>query len=370
MRNRSILMLAVATASSLSISRGLAQAPSSRRAQTPLPPPALHHIHLNSINPERSLEWYSQYWPTGQKTSYAGFPAFSDERGFYVLYTKVADQAPGAFDRTAQRTVPQSAFWTFGSTFQDIRALRARISRLDPNQFELVTLYGGSEGEQTATDSRDLPADGQLMTRSEIRKQTEQSSSPVPPRGGGFGYLVDPDGVLVEILPGRTDDFKSHTHLFSERPLCAANWHVEHLGARAGEPSITPSRFLTGSSLVEGKWTPCDLPVGEPTYPTYMKQGQLRIPAGTATIANLEWLWYPRQCQAGRCGPGNDRPLVRSRGQVVDHLGLAYPDLDKVIAHLKAAGIPIVQGPYKFGDTRAVLVEDPDGMSFELIEVK
>lgn len=32
------------------------------------------------------------------------------------------------------------------------------------------------------------------------------------------------------------------------------------------------------------------------------------------------------------------------------------------------AGIPILEGPYAFGDTRAVLMEDLDGLAIELIE--
>jgi hypothetical protein len=55
---------------------------------------------------------------------------------------------------------------------------------------------------------------------------------------------------------------------------------------------------------------------------------------------------------------------------VVDHIGLSYPSLDPVIARLKATGVRILEGPYKFADTRAVLIEDPDGLAFELIEGK
>jgi catechol-2,3-dioxygenase len=55
---------------------------------------------------------------------------------------------------------------------------------------------------------------------------------------------------------------------------------------------------------------------------------------------------------------------------VVDHLGLTYPDLNAVIAHLKSKNVPILQGPYTLGDTRAVLIEDPDGLALELIEAR
>ena len=53
----------------------------------------------------------------------------------------------------------------------------------------------------------------------------------------------------------------------------------------------------------------------------------------------------------------------------MDHVGLAYPDLDVVIAHLAAQGVPIVDGPYPFGETRAILIEDLDGLALELIEM-
>jgi catechol 2,3-dioxygenase-like lactoylglutathione lyase family enzyme len=334
----------------------------------PLPMPKFHHIRINSVDPEKSLAWYAQYWPSGKKTTYAGFPAFTDDKGFYLLYQKVSKQAPGAFDRAAQRSVPQSAFWTFGSTFAgpDLTAFRERISKLDPKQFQLVTLYGGPEGKQTALHSTALPSGGQLLTGTAIK---EQAAKNAPAQTGGldFGYLVDPDGMLVEVTSGNAEGFRAHTHFWGEKPLCTANWHVEHLGATF---PATRNAFDNGLKFENGKWDPCDVPVGEITFPTYMQRGQLRIPAGNARVADASWLWYPRQCRAGRCGPGNDQPLARSRGQVVDRIGIAYPDLNAVIAHLKATKVPIVEGPYKFGDTRAVLIEDPDGLAFELIEAK
>jgi hypothetical protein len=40
------------------------------------------------------------------------------------------------------------------------------------------------------------------------------------------------------------------------------------------------------------------------------------------------------------------------------------------VAHLKSKNIPILEGPYKLGDTRAILIEDLDGLALELLEVK
>jgi hypothetical protein len=39
------------------------------------------------------------------------------------------------------------------------------------------------------------------------------------------------------------------------------------------------------------------------------------------------------------------------------------------MARLKVTNVPM-QGPYKFGDTRAIMIEDPDGLGLELIEMK
>ena len=74
-----------------------------------LPLPNLHHVHINSVAPERSLAWYEKFWPTGQTTTFAGFPAFADGTGRYLLYTQVEAQAPGAYDKVLRRSVPQSA---------------------------------------------------------------------------------------------------------------------------------------------------------------------------------------------------------------------------------------------------------------------
>ena len=120
-----------------------------------------------------------------------------DEKGFYLLYTKVAKQAPGAFDRAAQRSVPQSAFWTFGTTFAgpDTKAFRDRIAKLDPKQFELVTLYGGPEGKQTATHALALPVGDQLATASTIKQQQaqrEKEARPAPTSGLDFALCRRP----------------------------------------------------------------------------------------------------------------------------------------------------------------------------------
>ena len=68
----------------------------------------------------------------------------------------------------------------------------------------------------------------------ELEDLAELLGSRLPPaqRSGNqdFGYLVDPDGMLVEFNSAMEDHFWSHNHFWHEQPLCAANWYVDHLG--------------------------------------------------------------------------------------------------------------------------------------------
>jgi hypothetical protein len=353
-------------AASWSAARTGGQSPSP--ADAPLPMPRFHHIHLNSVDPERSLAWYETYWPRGRRTTYAGFPAFHDD--IYLLYTRVDRQAPGAFDRKLQRSVPQSAFWTFGSTFTDTAALHARLKALGSKDFEFLPVYTGPDDDVGVERSSQGPYGDELLTLTQLRERAARESREprTGPRPGNqdFGYLVDPDGMLVEFNLGPRENFWGHHHYWHEQPLCAANWYVEHLGFQL-PPVRDPA---TGEMVPRPLHEPCGVPIGEVSYPSFIRAGQLRIPIGTVRFANGGFSWYTRQCRFGRCGPGNDAPLSPSRGQVVDHIALAYPDLDAVIAHLKAKKVRILEGPYMLGDSRAVLIEDLDRLAVELVEEK
>lgn len=364
MRISCVLVTAGAVAA-LALS-GVLPAPSLRAQQAaPLPAPRFHHIRLNAVDPARSLEWYSTYWPRGKKTTWAGMPAFHDD--IYLLYTKVAKQAPGGFDRKLQRSVPQSAFWTFGSTVKDSVELFNRLSKRG-RDFEFLPVYTGPEDDKGVLHSALGPYGDQLLTLTQLRERAAKGEKPQGVTSNqDFGYLVDPDGVLVEFNKGPEENFWGHSHFWHEQPLCAANWYVRHLGMQFA-PRRDPA---TGQTVAQpGPFSPCDVPIGEVSYPSFIRSGQLRIPIGSVRFDNGGWSWYTRQCRFGRCGAGNDQPLSKSKGQVIDTIGLAYPDLNPVIAHLKATGVPILKGPYPLADTRAILIEDLDGLSLELVEVK
>ena len=331
--------------------------------------PSFHHIHVNSVDPERALDWWSTFWPAGERTTVAGMPAFAAD-GVYLLYTEVETQAPGAFDPERRQSIPQSPFWTTGPSTDGL-ALYERLTALDPagERFSFLPVYTGPDDTEGVPRSGLAPFGDQLLTVAEMAERAaREGANPVRDRASGqdFGYLVDPDGILVEFNGNaETEDlFYGHTHFWHEQPLCAANWYVEHLGM-ALPPRRDPE---TGALTPRELHDPCDVEIGDVSYASFLPMGQLRRPIANVRLANAGWMWYPRQCRDGRCGPELDRPLVPSRGQVVDHVAITYPDLDPVLARLGARGVPILEGPYPFGESRAVLIEDLDGMAIEIIE--
>jgi hypothetical protein len=151
-----------------------------------------------------------------------------------------------------------------------------------------------------------------------------------------------PDGALVEINTSQTRAF-IHVHLYSDAPLCAAEWYVKHLGA-------------TSRAQRSG---PCEVPFAAPSEPL----GVIRSPAATVRFGEISLIIYPRQ------RPG---PLVSPRGHVVDHIALAVPDLAAALDRLRKAGVKVLEEPHQFGDSksRAAMIEGPDAIAIELVEMK
>jgi catechol 2,3-dioxygenase-like lactoylglutathione lyase family enzyme len=110
------------------------------------------------------------------------------------------------------------------------------------------------------------------------------------------------------------------------------------------------------------------VPYGEAGWPSLEQIGTIRAPSGGVRYANGSMSWYPRQCVSDRCG--RDQPLVPSRGQALDHVAFTVEGFETLLARLRRDGVKILLEPYAFGNTRAFMVEDPDGLAIELIEAR
>jgi predicted enzyme related to lactoylglutathione lyase len=252
-----------------------------------------HHVHLNSVAPSKALDFYTRTFDVTKKSAVAGMEAVQSE-SMYLLFNKVT-KAPA--------TAPDSAIWHFG--------------------------WG----------STDMEADYQKHLAEGIAFQT-----PITRLGSGtlFAYMKAPDGALVEINTSQTRAF-IHVHLYSDAPLCAAEWYQKHLGALS-----RASAQRTG---------PCEVPFAAPSEPL----GVIRSPATSVRIGEISLIIYPRQ------RPG---PLVSTRGHVVDHIGVSYPDVAVALERLRKSGVKVLEELHRFGNdnSRAAMIEGPDSIAIELVE--
>ena len=346
MRTRSLAaVLAIPLCVGIAMPRSARAQANSRGAM-----PQLHHVGLNSVDPERAIAWYLKVWPSARRTEVADLPGVAGD--MLLLFTKVDHPPPGAWRDDLHRSEPQSAFWHIGA-MTNTTDVAARLQAVGITH---LPLFISPENARTVWRSGLAPYSGTL-TASQLL-----TAPPASPRDGGFSYLVAPDGVLFELTggPGTRDSF-SHMHFFHEKPQCAANWYVEQLGME-----LPPVRDSSGTESPRKRWDPCDAPYGEAGWPSLEPIGTIRAPSGGVRFGNGSMSWYPRQCVGARCG--RDQPLVPSRGQALDHVAFTVNDFDALLLRLRRAGVKILEEPYDFGGRRAFMIEDPDGLAIELIE--
>jgi catechol 2,3-dioxygenase-like lactoylglutathione lyase family enzyme len=303
--------------------------------------PGFHHLHLNSVDPDRAIEFYLRHFPTSAKTTWGGLPALAAPNDVLVLFTKVATPPP---------TSPQTALWHFGWHVPDTRAsLEAFRSRPD---LELLPLYTTDEGGSVFVSSDSWPSNGPTpgLTKAQIAEAKAQGVQPT--RKGGFGYMRGPDDALVEYAGNHPAERFNHVHMFQEDPFCAQLWYQTHLNAPvyAGRTSRTPLMEAT-----------CTVPRGpDRSWPALEVGGMFRSPSAAVVFGDVALPWYMRQ---------GDQPLASSRGHLYDHIALSVRDLDAWIAKLRGEGVRFLETPYKLGATRAVMIEGPSREALELVEV-
>ena len=265
---------------------------SAGRTQDSPSPAAFHHVHLNSIDAAKAAEFYTRTFEVTKKTTLAGLDAVQSEN-MYLLFNNV---------RIAPPTAPDSAIWHFGWGSTDMEA-----------------------------DYKKHLAEGVTFHTPMTRLAS----------GTLFAYMKGPDGALVEINTSQTRAF-IHVHLYSDAPLCAAEWYQKNLGAMS---RATAQR--TG---------PCEVPFAAPSEPL----GVIRSPATTVRIGDVNLIIYPRQ------RPG---PLVGTRGHVVDHIAVSYPDVAAALERLRKSGVKVIEELHRFGkgNVQAAMIEGPDSIAIELV---
>jgi hypothetical protein len=131
-------------------------------------------------------------------------------------------------------------------------------------------------------------------------------------------------------------------------------WYVTHLGAR-----MPQGRGGAAAAPAEGGDCHTKL-YAPPTWPSFAKTGFVRDPAGGVNIDDISISIRP--------WPGGG--LVSTRGKLVDHWAVSTADLDATVARLKRENVKFLEEIHPWGSSRAAMIEGPDRIAIEIVEVK
>ncbi len=302
-------------------------------------PMHVHHVHLNSVNPTAAAAYYPKpFAASATKTTFNGFEAVKTGN-VYLLFTKVGTPP------LTELTGPQTSVWHFGWNTPDSRKYNERFRAMG---LEIAQMWDAADGKLVDMSSDTLPG---LPTQEQILEMRAKGITPT--REGGFGYLRGPDGALVEnAQSGQVERF-NHVHMYHEHPRCAMQWYVTHLGA-----TLPPARGAGAPATPSGG--DCRQLYAPPTWPSFAKTGFVREPSGSVLFDDISISIRP--------WPGGG--LVSTRGHIVDHWSLSVADLTPAVARLKGEGIKFLEEIHPWGNMRAAMIEGPDRIAIELVEVK
>ncbi len=303
-----------------------------------LPAPLFHHLHLNSTNPDKAIDFYTRQFPSTSKTSWAGLPALKSPNNVLVVFTTV---------RTPPPTEPQTAIWHFGWHVTDVRARMEEFKRR--KDVRLLPLYTTDEGGTVFISSDAWPGTGGVLGLTKAQIASARAAGVQPAGGPGFAYLQGPDNAIVEYQGNFPAERFNHVHLYQEDPFCAQLWYQKHL-LGAGRVGVTPP----AEAACKVQRAPA------PTWPALEKEGTFRTPSAGVTFGDVALNWYARQ---------GDRPLTSTKGHLADHIALSVTNLDLWLAKLRSEGVVIAEQPHTLGDTRTVMIEGPSREVIELVEI-
>ena len=306
---------------------------------SPLPAPGFHHLHLNSVDPDGAIEFYTKAFPSTSTTTFAGQPALASPNNVLVLFNKV--DAPPA-------TQPHTAFWHFGWHVTDVRVARDRLLK---QGVTLLPLYTGDGAGTVYISSDTWPGSGGVLGLTRAGIADAKAKGIKPAGGAGFAYLRGPDDALVEYQGNMASERFNHVHMFHEQPFCAQLWYQKHLNVPAA-PRQT-ARTATNCAVQRG---------ADKTLPALDWHGMYRTPSINSTVfGDVSLFWYMNQ---------HDSPAVSTRGHLLDHIALRVEGLDAWIDKLRAGNVTFLEPPYNLGAHRAVMIEGPSKEAIELIELR
>ena len=311
--------------------------------QAQLSPPRFHHIELNAVDPDAAIAFYLKHFASTSKTSWEGKPALSSPDNVLIVFNKVA-RAPASDPNV-------TAYWHFGWNVVDSR----KSLEVFGSQKLLAPFYTGEQGAVVGISSDTYPYPPGVPGRTRTQLAEAKAQNLQPSRMGGNGYILGPDGAVIEFTGNRAERV-DHVHMWQEDPVCAQLWYQTHLLATpraAGRGGAAPAPAPTVAD--------CKQPhAPEPSWPSLTQNGTFRAPTGGVSFSGVAINWYPNQTNA---------KLAPTTGRLMDHVSLAVSDLDAWTAKLRGEGVTILRPVYRVGTVRAIMIEGPSHEAIELVEI-
>jgi hypothetical protein len=302
-------------------------------------PLRFHHVHLNSVNPAAAAAYYPKPFAlSATKTTFNGFEAVKTG-DIYLLFSKVAATPQN------ELTGPQTSIWHFGWNTPNSQQYDKRFREMG---LEIAQMWDAADGKLVDMSSDTLPG---LPTQEQILEMRAKGVQPT--HEGGFGYLRGPDGAMIENAQSGTTERFNHVHMYHEHPRCAMEWYATHLGATMPQGRGGAAAAAPAGDCHTKLYAP-------PTWPSFAKTGFVRDPAGGVNFGEISISIRP--------WPGGG--LVSPRGKIVDHWALSTADLNATVARLKSEQVKFLEEIHPWGNSRAAMIEGPDRIAIEIVEVK
>lgn len=153
-----------------------------------------HHVHLNTVNAARAIDFYTTHFKA-ERGSYGGKVPAVSAQGKWLLFNEV--KQPPAWPVI-------SSLYHIGWGATDMKGAYERLV---------------SKGVPFETPLTDI--------------------SKVIQAGSGrtfFAYVDGPDHAMIEINTAGNDNFQ-HVHFLSDDPVSAGQWYMQRFGATSGNPN-------------------------------------------------------------------------------------------------------------------------------------
>jgi catechol 2,3-dioxygenase-like lactoylglutathione lyase family enzyme len=165
------------------------------------PPAHFHHLHLNTTDPAKAIEFYTNTFDC-EKARFAGVMDAVWAQKSWLLFTKVSAPPP---------TDIVSSIWHFGWGAEDM-----------PDAYQKQLAKGTKFGTPIT----------ELFPKF------------------WYAYVDGPDHAIIELNTSANHNF-GHLHLLSEDAVSAGEWYKRHFGAtwRSGKPPTREPRFIRGVQI-------------------------------------------------------------------------------------------------------------------------